>query len=97
MRRFPKVLQSRAVLVLGGAITSMLLLPVTASAGGFSGPRAGHHHAAAGGGSIELAIFIGILAVTLVSVLIISRFETSRRSGRRAANRIQRKPAGASS
>jgi hypothetical protein len=99
MRRFSKVVQSRAGLILGSAILTTLLLPVAAFAGGFSGPRgAHHHHAAAGaGGSAELAIFLGIVAVAILSVLILSRIDTNREGGRRAANSIQRKPAGAGS
>jgi len=97
MRRFSKVGRSRAGLILGGAVMTMLALPGAASAGGFSGPRGAHHHAAGGGGSAELAIFIGIIAVALLSVLILSRVDTNRQGARRAANSIPRKPAGAGS
>jgi hypothetical protein len=93
MCRFSKVARSRAGLILGSAVMTMLLLPVAAFAGGFSG----HHQAAAGGGgSADLAIFLGIIAVAVLSVLILSRIDTSRERGQRAANR-QRKPAGAAS
>jgi hypothetical protein len=97
MRRFSKAVKNRAGLILGSALMSMLLLPVTAFAGGFSGSRGVRHPAPGAGGSIELAIFLGIIAVTLVSVLIISRIDTIRAAGRRAAMSIQRKPAGARS
>jgi hypothetical protein len=98
MRRFSKVLKSRAGLILGGAFTSMLVLPGTALAGGFSGPRGGvQHPTAGGGGSTELVIFIGIIAAAVVSVLIISRIDTISAGRRRTANSIQRKPAGAGS
>jgi hypothetical protein len=69
MRRFSKVARSRAGLILGSAVMTMLLLPVAAFAGGSSG----HHQAAAGGGgSADLAIFLGIIAVAVLSVLILS-------------------------
>ena len=97
MRRFSKVVRSRAGLILGGAIMTMLVLPVAAFAGGFSGPRGAHHHAAGAGGSAELAILIGIIAVALLSVLILSRIDTNRQGGHRAANSIPRKPAVAGS
>ena len=97
MRRFSKVVRSRVGLILGSAVMTMLLLPVRAFAGGFSGPRGMHHQAAAsGGGSAELAIFLGIIGVAVLSVLILSRIDTSRERGQRAAKR-QRKPAGAAS
>ena len=96
MRQFSKVVRSRAGLILGSAVMTVLLLPVAAFAGGFSGPRGVHHKAAAGGGgSADLAIFLGIIAVALVSVLIFSRIDTNREGGQRAAKSIQRKPAGA--
>jgi hypothetical protein len=98
MRRFSKVMQGRAWLILGSAIMAMLLLPVAAFAGGFSGHRGAHHHAAGGGGgSTGLAIFLGIIAVAILSVLILSRIDTNREGGRRAANGIQREPSGAGS
>lgn len=84
-------------MVLGSAVMTVLLLPVAAFAGGFSGPRGGHHHAAGSGGSADLAIFLGIIALAIVSVLIFSRIDAGREAGRSAANRIQRKPAGAGS
>jgi len=97
MRRLSKVLPSRAGLILGTAVMSMLLLPVTAFAGGFSGPRGAHHHVAGGEGSLDLAIFLGIIAVAVVSMLILSRPDTGRMSGRHAAKSVQRDPAGAGS
>jgi hypothetical protein len=98
MRRFSKVVRSRAGLILGSAVMAMLLLPVAAFAGGFSGPRGVHHRAAAsGGGSADLVIFIGIIAVAVLSVLILSRIDASREGGQGAAKGIQRKPAGAAS
>ena len=95
MRQCSKVVRSRAGLILGSAVMTALLLPVAAFAGGFSGPRGVHHKAAAGGGSADLAIFLGIIAVALLSVLIFSRIDTNREGGQRAAKSIQRKPAGA--
>jgi hypothetical protein len=96
MRRFSRVLRSRAGLILGSAVMTMLLLPVAAVAAGFSGPRGVHHQAAAGvGDSADLAIFLGIIAVAVVSVLILSRIDTKREGGLRAAKSIRRKPAGA--
>src|SRR5277367_6478925 len=77
MRRFSKaVVQSRAGLILGSAVMTTLLLPVTAFAGGFAAPRGVHHRAAGGGGSTELVIFLGIIAVAFLSVLIVSRIAT---------------------
>jgi hypothetical protein len=97
MRRRSKVVRSRAGLVLGSAVMTLLLLPGAAFAGGFSGPRAGHHHAVGSGGSADLAIFLGIIAAAILSVLILSRIDANREAGRRAPNGIQRKPAGAGS
>jgi hypothetical protein len=98
MRRFSKVVRSRAGLILGGAVMTMLLLPVAAFAGGFSGPRGVHHQAATGGGgSASLAIFLGIIAVAVLFVLILSRLGIDRDGGQRAAKSIRRKPAGAAS
>jgi hypothetical protein len=96
MRQLSKVVPSRAGLILGSTVMTLLLLPVAASAGGFSGPRGVHHRAAAGGGgSADLAIFLAIVAVAVLSVLIFSRIDTNREGGQRAAKTIQRKPAGA--
>jgi hypothetical protein len=39
MGRFSKVVRSRAGLILGGAVMTMLLFPVAAFGGGFSAPR----------------------------------------------------------
>jgi len=76
---------------------TMLLLPAAAFAGGFSGPRGVHHQAAAGGGgSADLVILLGIIAVAVLSVLILSRVDTSR-GGLLAGKSVQRKPAGAGS
>jgi hypothetical protein len=98
MRQFSRVVRSRAGLILGSALMTMLLLPVAAVAGGFSGPSGVHHQAAAGsGGSGALAIFLGIIAVAVLSVLILSRIDTNREGGQRAAESIKRKPAGAAS
>jgi len=95
MRRFSKVVRSRGGLILGSAVMSMLLLPVTAFAGGFSGPRGVHRQAAGSGGSVDLAIFLGIIAVALTSVLILSRIDSNRKGRRHAAKSVQRNPAGA--
>jgi hypothetical protein len=97
MRRFSKVVRSRAGLILGSAVMAMLLLPVAAFAGGFSGPRGVYHHAAGGGGSAGLAIFLGIIGAAVVCVLILSRIGTKREGGRRAATSGRRTPAGVGS
>jgi hypothetical protein len=97
MRRLSKVLRSRAGLILGSAVMSMLLLPGAAFAGGFSAPRGLHHHAAGGVGSAELAILLGTIAVIVLSALILSRLDTEREGGRHAAKSIRRTPAGAGS
>jgi hypothetical protein len=95
MRQFSKVVRSRAGLILGSAVMTVLLLPVAAFAGGFSGHPVNHKAAAGGGGSADLAIFLGLIAVALVSVLIFSRIDTNREGSQRAAKSIERKPAGA--
>lgn len=98
MRRLSKVVRSRAGLVLGSAVVSMLLLPVAAFAGGFAAPSRVHHQAATGGGGSEgLAILLGIIAVAVLSVLILSRVGTERSGAQRIAKSIRRKPAGAAS
>jgi hypothetical protein len=96
MRQSSKVVRSRAGFILGSTVMTVLLLPVAAFAGGFSGHRGVHDKAAAGGGgSADLVIFLGIIAVTLLSVLIFSRIDANPDGGQRAAKSIQRKPAGA--
>jgi hypothetical protein len=96
MRQFSKAVRSRAGPILGGAVMTVLLLPVAAVAGGFSGPRGVHHKPPAGGGSsADLAIFLGIIAVALLWVLIFSRIDANREGGQRATKSIRRKPAGA--
>ena len=98
MRRFWNIVRSRAGLILGSAVVTMLVLPVTGFAGGFSGPRGAHHGAATGsGGSGELAIFLGIVAIAVLSVLILGRVGLERERGERAAKSIRRKPAGVAS
>jgi hypothetical protein len=98
MRRFSKVVRSRAGLVLGSAVMTMLLLPVAASAGGFSAPHGVYHRAAAGGGgSADLAIFLGIIGAAVVWVLILSRIGAKREGGWRAAKSVRRTPAGVGS
>ncbi len=94
MRRFSKVVWSRVRLILGGALATMLLLPMAAFAGGFSGHLGAHHQAVGDGGSADLAIFLGIIAGAVLSVLIFSRIGTRRERGR-AASSIERKPVGA--
>lgn len=97
MRQSRKVLRSRVGLVLGGAVVTLLVLPVAAFAGGFSAPSGVHHQAATGAGaSGGLAILIGVIAVAVVSVLILSLAGEKRDVGRRAAS-IRRKPAGSAS
>jgi hypothetical protein len=98
MRRFSKIARSRAGLILGSAVVSMLLLPVAAFAGGFAAPSGVHHRVATGGdASGGIPIFLGIIAVAVLSVLILSRVDTNREGGQRAAKSIQRKPAGVAS
>jgi hypothetical protein len=98
MLRFLTVVRSRAGLILGSAIVTMLVLPLTAFAGGFSGPRGVHHAAATGGGgSGELAIFLGIVAMAILSVLILGRVGVERDRDRWATRSIRRKPAGVAS
>jgi hypothetical protein len=98
MRQFLKVVRSRAGLVLGSAVMTTLLLPVAAFAGGFVAPGGGHHQAATGaGGSQGLAIFLGIIAVAVLSVVILGRVGTARNGGQRTAKSTRRKPAGAAS
>jgi hypothetical protein len=76
----------------------MLVLPAAAVAGGFSAPGGMHRLAEAGGGGggdgSGLPIFIGVVAVVLLSVVILSRAGVQRSSRRREAKSIRRKPAG---
>jgi hypothetical protein len=97
MRRFWNVVRSRAGLILGGAVLTMLVLPVTAFAVAFSGAGGRHSAATGGGGSEDLAIFLGIVAAAVLSVLILSRVGAERERERSAAKRIRRKPARAAS
>jgi hypothetical protein len=98
MRRFWNVVRSRAGLILGGAVLTMLLLPVTAFAVAFSGAGGARHSAATGGGGSEdLAIFLGIVAAAVLSVLILSRVGAEREPERSAAKSTRRKPARAAS
>jgi hypothetical protein len=95
MRWFWNVVQSRAGLILGSTVVTMLLLPVAAFAGGFS---AAHHSASTGGGgSGDLAIFLGIIALAVLSVLILSLVGIERERAQRAPKSIRRKPVGAAS
>lgn len=89
------VVQGRAGLILGSTVVAMLLLPVAAFAGGFSGA---HHPASTGGGgSADLAIFLGIIALAVLSVLILGLVGREREPAQRAPKSIPRKPAGAAS
>jgi hypothetical protein len=98
MRRFWNVVKCRGGLILGSVAVTMLVFPLSAFAGGFSGPRGVHHQAGtSGGGSAELAIFLGIVAIAFLSVLILSRVGVRRESRPSAARSIRRKPAGVAS
>jgi hypothetical protein len=91
MRRFSKIPQGRTGLVLGGALVTMLVLPVTAFAGGFSAPNGTHHAAATGsGGSGGLAILLGIVAVLILSAVVLGRVGEQRESRTRAAKHVRR-------
>ena len=69
---------------------SILVLPATALAGGFSAPSGLHHRAAAGsGGSAGLVIFLAIIAVAVLAVAILSRAGAERKSAQRPANRTK--------
>ncbi len=96
MRRSWNVMRSRAVPILTGAVVSILVLPATALAGGFSAPNGPHHGAATGsGGSAGLVILLAVIAVAVLAVAVLSRAGADRKSARRPANRI--KPAGIAS
>jgi uncharacterized membrane protein len=97
MRRFSNVVWSRVGLILGGAIATMLVLPMAAFAGGFAGHLGAHHRAVGDGGSADLAIFLGIVAAAVLSALIFSRIDARREGSRRAASGIERTPVGAGS
>jgi hypothetical protein len=104
MRRTFDVLRSRARLILAGAVVAMLVLPAAALAGGFSAPGGVHRLAeprsagtVGGGGGSGLAIFLGIVAVFVVSVVILSRVPVQRARHSRQAKSIRRKPAGVAS
>jgi hypothetical protein len=97
MRRFSKVVRSRAGLILGSAVVTMLLLPVAAFAGGFAAPSGVHHPAATGGGgSGDLAIFLAVVGVAVVCVVILG-LVGDKRETKPAAKSIRRKPASAAS
>jgi hypothetical protein len=105
MRRFLNALRSRVRLILAGAVVTMLVLPAAAVAGGFSAPNGMHRLAEAGsegtggggGDGIGLPIFIGIAAVFVLSVVLLSRVRVQRTSRRREAKSIRHKPAGVAS
>jgi hypothetical protein len=79
MRWFWQVLKRRAGLMLGSAAVTMLIVPVTAFAGGFAGNAAVDHQTRAGtGGSTSLgdiALFIGIIAAGVLIASIASRLD----------------------
>jgi len=94
MRQFLIVMRSRAGLILGAAFVAMLVLPVTAFAGGFAGPRGVSHRAATGSaGSGGLAIFLGVIAVAVLSVLILALASAEPKGEERVAKSVRRKPA----
>jgi hypothetical protein len=104
MRRFLNVVRSRARLIVAGAVVTMLVLPAAAVAGGFSAPNGMHRLAEAGsegtgggGDGIGLPIFIGVAAVFVLSVVLLSRVRVQRASPRREAKSIRHKPAGVAS
>jgi hypothetical protein len=83
MRRFWNVVRSRAGLVLGGGVLTVLLLPVTALAGGFSGNRGVYHQAGTGDGAIsvsttDLVFILGIAAAVVLFVAVAGRFGVRR-------------------
>jgi hypothetical protein len=94
MRQFLNIMRSRAALILGGAVAATLVLPVTAFAGGLAAPNAVHHRAISGaGGSSGLAIFLGVVAVAVLSVLILALVGAEREGDQRVAKPVRRKPA----
>jgi hypothetical protein len=104
MRRTLEVVRNRARLILAGAVVAMLVLPAAALGRGFSAPGGVHRLAepgstgtAAGGDGSGLAIFLGIVAVFVVSVVILSRVPLRRARHSRQAKSIRRKPAGVAS
>jgi hypothetical protein len=71
---------------------------VAAFAGGFAAPNGVHHQAATGGGGSEgVVILLGVIAVAVLSVVLLSRVGTVRDGAQRAAKGIRRKPAGVAS
>jgi hypothetical protein len=97
MSQFWSVMRSRVVPILSGSVAAVLLLPVTAFAGGFSGPNVVHHPAATGSGGYGLAIFLGVVAVALLSFVIVSRAGAERKRATRPAKSVRHKPAGIAS
>lgn len=98
MRQSSNITRSRAVPILSGALVAILLVPSAALAGGFSAPNRVHHAAATGsGGSGGILILLGIVAVAVLSVVILSRAGTEREGARRQARSTRRKPAGIAS
>jgi hypothetical protein len=89
MRRF-KLIRSRAGLVLGGAVMTMLLLPVAAFASGFSGsPSMYRHTGAVSGESASLGVVaLVVFGVIAATVLLVWFVPVARRID------IGRKPAG---
>ena len=90
------IMRSRAAPILTGAAVSVLVLPATALAGGFSAPHRLHHRAATGsGGSAGLVVLLAVIAVAVLAVAILSRTGAERKSAQRPADRV--KPAGIAS
>lgn len=91
MRQFRRVVRS-AVPIVSGAFLAVLLVPVTAFAGGFAAPN-NVHHAATGSGGPGTAVLIGIVTAAVLFVLTLSRTRTERRSAKRAVSRDRHEPA----
>src|ERR1700694_1846313 len=79
MRRFSEVMRNRATLIFGGAVTTMLVLPVTAFAGGFAGsPHAGGGSGGSSTASAGLAVLSVLIAAAVLFVWVIGRRSVER-------------------
>ncbi len=96
MRLSWNITRSRAAPILTGAAVSVLVVPATALAGGFSAPNGLHHRAATGSaGSAGAVILFAVIAVAVLAVAILSRIGAERKSAQPPADRIE--PAGIAS